>query len=114
MSVNPKPAVGSLAAMALLLVMVVAGCGRNNQQGSLTLTSPLWAMFRHDPRHTGLSPFDTSANTGTQKWELVTGGEVNSSPAVGADGTIYVGSFDDNVYALNPDSTLEWEFATGG
>lgn len=28
------------------------------------------------------------------------GGSVRSSPAVGADGTVYVGSGDNNVYAL--------------
>ena len=38
---------------------------------------------------------------------------MNSSPAVGADGTIYVGSDDDNLYALNPNGTLKWKFSTG-
>jgi outer membrane protein assembly factor BamB len=33
---------------------------------------------------------------------------------VGADGTIYVGSDDHNLYALNPDGTQKWTFATGG
>jgi outer membrane protein assembly factor BamB len=39
---------------------------------------------------------------------------VFSSPAVGANGTIYVGSLDRNVYALNPDGTQKWKFVTGG
>jgi len=39
---------------------------------------------------------------------------VESSPAVGADGTIYVGSRDYNLYALNPDGTQKWKFATNG
>ena len=63
-----------------------------------------WPMFHHDPKHTGLSPVDTSADIGAQKWTFATGGGM-SSPAVGADGTIYVGSLDFNVYALNPDGT---------
>ena len=33
-----------------------------------------WPMFHHDPLHTGLSPFDTSANNGTQKWNSPPGG----------------------------------------
>ncbi|MDB4442100.1 PQQ-binding-like beta-propeller repeat protein [bacterium] len=37
------------------------------------------------------------------KWTYATGGEVKSSPAVGSDGTIYVGSDDGNVYAFNPE-----------
>jgi outer membrane protein assembly factor BamB len=39
---------------------------------------------------------------GTQKWEFVTGAVVYSSPAIGADGTIYVGSNDSNLYAIGP------------
>ena len=38
---------------------------------------------------------------------------IYSSPALGADGTIYVGSEDDNLYAINPDGTQQWAFATG-
>jgi outer membrane protein assembly factor BamB len=41
-------------------------------------------------------------------WEFVTGAEVRSSPALGADGTIYIGSFDGKLYALNPDGTTKW------
>ena len=38
---------------------------------------------------------------GSLKWQYATGGYRSmSSPAVGADGTIYVGSDDDNLYAL--------------
>jgi outer membrane protein assembly factor BamB len=35
------------------------------------------------------------------KWRCNCGGPVRSSPAVSADGIIYVGSDDDNVYAIN-------------
>ena len=51
---------------------------------------------------------------GTLKWTFTTGGDVNSSPAIGSDGTIYVGSDDYKVYALNPDGTEKWAFETGG
>jgi len=37
-------------------------------------------------------------------WEFVTGGIVISSPAIGFDGTVYVGSGDCEVYALKTDS----------
>ena len=32
--------------------------------------------------------------TGIKKWEFETGNEVSSSPAIGVDGTVYVGSAD--------------------
>ena len=38
---------------------------------------------------------------------------MDSSPAIGADGTIYFGSHDKNFYALAPDGKLKWKFATG-
>ena len=38
---------------------------------------------------------------------------IDSSPAIGADGTIYVGSQDYNLYAINPDGTQRWAFPTG-
>jgi outer membrane protein assembly factor BamB len=36
-----------------------------------------------------------------------------SSPAIGADGTIYIGSQDDYLYALNADGTFKWRLQTG-
>ena len=47
-------------------------------------------------------------------WEFETGSGVPSSPAIGSDGTVYVGSFDNKVYALDGKSgAKKWEFVTG-
>jgi outer membrane protein assembly factor BamB len=51
--------------------------------------------------------------SGTFKWRFQTGFYVSSSPAIGADGTIFVGSVDKYIYALNTDGTLKWRFQTG-
>jgi len=52
---------------------------------------------------------------GTVLWEFETGGEVQSSPAIGSDGTVYVGSLDRQRYAINGKSGVKlWEFETGG
>jgi outer membrane protein assembly factor BamB len=37
-----------------------------------------------------------------------------SSPAIGTDGTIYVGSYDRNLYAINPDGSIKWKYTTKG
>ena len=51
---------------------------------------------------------------GSAKWSFPTGSYVESTPALGTDGTIYVGSDDYNVYAVNPlDGSLKWQYATG-
>jgi outer membrane protein assembly factor BamB len=39
---------------------------------------------------------------------------VQSSPAIGSDGTVYVGSVDNKLYAINGKSGVKlWEFKTG-
>ena len=38
-----------------------------------------------------------------------------SSPAIGSDGTVYVGSWDKKLYAINGKTGVKlWEFETGG
>ena len=48
-----------------------------------------------------------------KKWSFQTGYDVDSSPAIGSDGTIYVGSRDGNLYAINPDGSRKWAFEAG-
>ena len=38
---------------------------------------------------------------------------LESAPAIGSDGTIYIGSVDKNLYAINPDGSKKWAFKTG-
>ncbi|MEO0112254.1 MAG: PQQ-binding-like beta-propeller repeat protein [candidate division WOR-3 bacterium] len=51
---------------------------------------------------------------GTLKWKFKTWDDISSSPAIGNDGTIYFGSIDCFLYALNPDGKLKWKFKTDG
>jgi hypothetical protein len=48
------------------------------------------------------------------KWKFTTGAEIVASPAIAADGTVYISSTDGNFYALNPDGTKRWQVHTGG
>ena len=51
---------------------------------------------------------------GALKWNFDRAEAIESSPAVGADGTLYVGCDDGKLYALNPDNrAIRWEFNTG-
>ena len=72
-----------------------------------------WPMFHGDIRHTGLSPYDTSNVDGTVKWTFEAGGGIESSPAIGVDGTIYFGAHDNKFYAVNSDGSLKWKFSAG-
>jgi predicted small lipoprotein YifL len=56
-------------------------------------------------------PTKAKATAGVKLWEFETGETVGSSPAIGSDGTVYVGSFDNKLYALSGKSGVKlWEF----
>ncbi|MBS3816926.1 MAG: PQQ-binding-like beta-propeller repeat protein, partial [Candidatus Thermoplasmatota archaeon] len=97
----------------LLVVSVFTGSmalaqGREETGDTSELNAPAdsaWPMFRGSQNHTGRSPYDTSHVDGTEKWSFNTGESMVSSPAIGPDGTIYVGSLDNSLYAFNPDGS---------
>ncbi len=99
---------------------VVADDGTDSTQSTTwsfttetTSTGAPWPMFHHDLNHTGRSPYNTSHVDGAEKWSFSTGGWIASSPVIGNDSTIYVGSKDDMLYAVNHDGTEKWNFSTG-
>ncbi|MDH7480498.1 MAG: PQQ-binding-like beta-propeller repeat protein [Armatimonadota bacterium] len=51
---------------------------------------------------------------GRLKWKCLIGTVDRSSPAIAADGTVYVGSTNDMLYAVNPNGTVKWSYLTGG
>ena len=53
---------------------------------------------------------------GTLKWRVPLGGIVGyNSPAIAEDGTVYIGSSDKNLYAIDPkDGSEKWRFAMNG
>jgi outer membrane protein assembly factor BamB len=69
-----------------------------------------WPMWRHDPAHSSIGQGGPSNLT--LAWKFTTNGAVISSPSV-ADGIVYVGSQDKNIYALGAWSgNLIWNFTT--
>jgi outer membrane protein assembly factor BamB len=48
---------------------------------------------------------------GSVRWRFRTGLKIFSTPAIDDDGTIYVGSQDDHLYAIAPDGRMRWRFA---
>ena len=72
-----------------------------------------WPMFHHDVRHTGRSEYAGPSNP-EFAWSYETGSSVYSSPALGSDGLVYVGSYDNKLYAIAPDGALEWSYETNG
>jgi outer membrane protein assembly factor BamB len=72
------------------------------------------SMFAGSPNHTGVHTPDNYSSFGDVKWKFKTGGKVFSSPVV-YNNMLYVGSEDQNLYAIDKISgKLLWKFRTGG
>ena len=71
-----------------------------------------WPMCGQNPQRTGESPYN-GPEISYLMWSFTSGDWVYSSSAIGADGTIYVGSLDNDLYAINPDGSEKWRFTTG-
>ena len=95
--------------ICLLLPSVVALIPANTTQAQPADSA--WPMFRQNPSHTGRSPYG-GPEVPKPKWSF-TAGQILSSPAIGADGTVYVGSSDGKLYAVNRDGSKKWDFPTG-
>jgi len=85
----------------------------NNGNSNLTSVAAEGMMFRANPEHTGVFDSGGIVQTNTELWRFATGGSVYSSPAV-ANGVVYVGSQDHNLYAIDAVTGAEkWRFVTG-
>lgn len=51
---------------------------------------------------------------GSEKWHFSTGGFSMSSPALDADGNVYFGCDDGNLYSVGSTGTLRWSWPTNG
>ena len=73
-----------------------------------------WAMFRHDLSRSGTADSSGTLPQGELEWVFSTDAPIHSSPAV-VDGTVYVGSQDSKLYALDAvTGAKRWEYKTGG
>jgi outer membrane protein assembly factor BamB len=80
---------------------------------AMSATADDASMFRGGPEHLGVydSPNPTLLRVA---WKFKTGAKVLSSPLV-VGSVVYVGSADQNMYAVNvSDGSLRWKFATEG
>ena len=72
-----------------------------------------WAMFMHDLHFSGKSPDAMLKPPLELRWKYKTGGPIHASPVI-VDGTVYVGSTDGVLYALDAKRWgVKWTFRTG-
>jgi outer membrane protein assembly factor BamB len=97
-----------MKAIAMLLVLTALAIASYAQRSDGNEAS----VFRADTHHSGLYQGALEALHGV-KWKFRTGGAIVSTPAL-AHGTVYFGSGDHFLYALDETSgALRWKFATG-
>jgi outer membrane protein assembly factor BamB len=77
------------------------------------LANSPWPKFRGNLRNTGLSKYDASSNNGKLKWKYNLGEKVESSPTIGLNGSIYVGSHDYFIWSFNKSGYIKWNVKTG-
>ncbi len=93
-------------------LVLAAGCGDSGSPTVPVAADSPWPKFRADARQTGR--VDIAPTPGdAAPWAFQTGKGIFSSPVIGGDGTIYVGSADRWFYAIAADGTLRWKVETG-
>ena len=92
--------------IALFSLIFLAGCEKKKeaepQDQAKASAKPVAPVSKQEPPKP--SPKTTAKKPATVLWEFVTGSLVYSSPAIGSDGTVYVGSLDNKLYAIKTDS----------
>ena len=77
-----------------------------------------WPMKCHDLHHTGRSSIGTVDIVYDEIWSYDFDKSMDTSPAIGSDGTIYVGGSYEKIreylFAINPDGSYKWKYKTNG
>ncbi len=100
-----------------LLVLITLGGTESATLNSITVPSshvpPIWSMFGGDAQHTRRSA-SSGPDTCDNMWSVyLTFQQANTrSAAIGANGTIYIGTDAGVLYAINPDGSALWEYST--
>jgi len=71
-----------------------------------------WPKFRRTSTQDARGAFGASDGGDAEPWVFTTGKGIFSSPVLGADGTVYIGSADRRFYAIGPDGAEAWHAAT--
>ncbi len=88
------------ATIILVCLSIALGCGKKESQ-----SNPPTKQTSGPVKKTPASKPEAKINKDERLlWEFETGDSVYSSPAIGSDGTVYVGSLDNKLYAIKTDS----------
>jgi outer membrane protein assembly factor BamB len=87
--------------------VVAAFCTAKSNAG---LADSPWSMYQRNAMHTGWSPANGPESPDV-KWTLQLPAEViNSQLIIDNDGVLYIAASNGNIYAVNNDGTIKWEY----
>ena len=73
------------------------------------LASTAWPMFKNNLQRTGLSSVEGS-HSGTLVWSYTAVENIESSPILGINGEVHIGSADNVFYAMSSSGALGWSY----
>ena len=88
----------------MIAVVALVGCGKKEPVQPSASNPETTKPEKETTQPTKPEPNKAKATAGVKLWEFETGRLVHSSPAIGSDGTVYVGSNDKKLYAIKTDS----------
>ena len=71
-----------------------------------------WPMRGRSAMHSGTGLIAAPDNS-VAVFKYQAGSDIDSSPAVGPDGSVYVGSDDHYLHAVHADGSLKWKYQAG-
>jgi len=79
---------------------------------SIMINIRAWSTFKQDASRNSCAWVE-GPDYSYQRWTYSTGGGITGSPVTDYQGTIYIGSQDGKLYAVNGDGSYRWSYDTG-
>lgn len=92
----------------LLMSSTALIMGQSSAEGEVSA----WPMFGGSPSNDGRTRFAERKASDDLNWNFTTRDKIDSSPALGPEGNIYVGSGDGRLYSINSEGEKNWSFHT--
>jgi outer membrane protein assembly factor BamB len=95
---------------AALCLLLVASCSSGGSDGTTSVPTLDWATFRHDSANSGFGRGSIENNSGTAELLVADlGGVTSSTPVIGRDKRIYLGT-GDGLLSVDENGNTRWRF----
>ncbi|MGA1793236.1 MAG: PQQ-binding-like beta-propeller repeat protein [Thermoplasmatota archaeon] len=108
-----KVAMAAIMSMMLVSVILLLVAPADSED-TRALSSPQWSTFKGFNDRSGKTDYKIGSNQGEVLWKTRTSPVKNSSLTIGSDGTLYIGTEHNQVYALSQEGRIEWTYLTEG